>query len=254
VSPLVLRVNTSRQYFASILLPPCAGARTGIHARFRLGGACFPPILFYRIFTHRPVADIGAFAPRNYCAEATIPRPQHGARSSETRGTRSGAVAAVRPSASCGRPAAGERGCAAAAFDLPETVRRFVRPDGRVGYRPRRGWYRRTENNGWRAVDEVRMALSDGLSSGGGGGGAGSAGVPFHHSTSVRREERERRRKQRRREWLVAMYRCGARTGCSACPATCGALNADVRVSGDFRQLVPCRTRHLYSTLDASWQ
>jgi hypothetical protein len=41
----------------------------GIHVRFRLGGAMFPPKIFYKIYTHRPLCDINAFAPRNYSIE-----------------------------------------------------------------------------------------------------------------------------------------------------------------------------------------
>eukprot|EP00794_Sanderia_malayensis_P000090 gene90-694_t len=38
----------------------------GVHVRFRLGGEQFPPSIYYKIFTRRNIADIGAFAPRNY--------------------------------------------------------------------------------------------------------------------------------------------------------------------------------------------
>ncbi|KAL3926683.1 MAG: hypothetical protein SGPRY_003189, partial [Prymnesium sp.] len=37
-----------------------------LHVRFRLGGSQFPPIIYYKLFTHGPVADIGSFAPRDY--------------------------------------------------------------------------------------------------------------------------------------------------------------------------------------------
>ncbi len=39
---------------------------TGLHVRFRLGGAAFPPMLFYKIFTHRPISDVCAYCPRDY--------------------------------------------------------------------------------------------------------------------------------------------------------------------------------------------
>ena len=32
-----------------------ADAASGIHVRFRLGGTVFPPLVFYKIYTHRPV-------------------------------------------------------------------------------------------------------------------------------------------------------------------------------------------------------
>ncbi len=31
-------------------------AAAGLHVRLRLGGSMFPPLVFYKIFTHRPVA------------------------------------------------------------------------------------------------------------------------------------------------------------------------------------------------------
>ncbi|XP_057317624.1 protein MFI-like [Hydractinia symbiolongicarpus] len=41
---------------------------SGTHVRFRLGGAKFPPNIYYKIFTHSHVTDIGSFAPRYYTA------------------------------------------------------------------------------------------------------------------------------------------------------------------------------------------
>jgi hypothetical protein len=42
----------------------------GVHVRFRLGGHIFPPKIYYKIFTHRPLCDLNAFAPRNYANES----------------------------------------------------------------------------------------------------------------------------------------------------------------------------------------
>jgi len=33
-------------------------AAAGTHVRFRLGGAAFPPVIMYKIYTHRPVAGL----------------------------------------------------------------------------------------------------------------------------------------------------------------------------------------------------
>jgi len=41
-------------------------AASNIHLRFRLGGDRFPPLIYYKIFTHGSVIDIGSYAPRNY--------------------------------------------------------------------------------------------------------------------------------------------------------------------------------------------
>ena len=49
-----------------------ADEASGVHVRFRLGGKSWPPTIFYKIFTHRNVADIGAFAPRDYSHEVKV--------------------------------------------------------------------------------------------------------------------------------------------------------------------------------------
>ena len=48
-------------------------AATKIHVRFRLGGGLFPPAIYYKVFTHAPISDIGAFAPRDYTAHKQAP-------------------------------------------------------------------------------------------------------------------------------------------------------------------------------------
>jgi hypothetical protein len=43
-------------------------AASRCHIRFRLGGHKFPPIIYYKIFSHGGIVDINAFAPRDYMA------------------------------------------------------------------------------------------------------------------------------------------------------------------------------------------
>lgn len=62
----------------------------GTHVRFRLGGVIFPPKIYYKIYTHRPLCDVNAFAPRDYTEErgelamvtntktSSIPKSQYG--------------------------------------------------------------------------------------------------------------------------------------------------------------------------------
>ncbi|CAF1216181.1 unnamed protein product [Adineta steineri] len=38
----------------------------GIRIRFRLAGERFPPTIYYKIYTNRPIQDLGAVAPRDY--------------------------------------------------------------------------------------------------------------------------------------------------------------------------------------------
>uniref|UniRef100_A0A7S0RDM8 Uncharacterized protein n=1 Tax=Chlamydomonas leiostraca TaxID=1034604 RepID=A0A7S0RDM8_9CHLO len=151
-----------------------ADAAAGIHVRFRLGGAMFPPLVFYKIFTHRSVTDINAFGPRNYAAEASVP-----AKAVHNKPKR-----AVEPD-----------------FDMAEELREFIRPDGTRGFRSTRGWYARSDNNGWRPIAE--RVLVDGEAD----TGAAKSQPHFHYNPAVRREERIRRAKQRRREWMLKLYR-----------------------------------------------
>ncbi|XP_060129828.1 protein MFI isoform X3 [Zootoca vivipara] len=51
-------------------------AAAGIHIRFRLGGVKFPPCIYYKIFTHRPVVDLCANSPKNYAKLAAKARQQ----------------------------------------------------------------------------------------------------------------------------------------------------------------------------------
>ncbi|KAL3883320.1 hypothetical protein ACJMK2_029595 [Sinanodonta woodiana] len=44
------------------LLDPAAG----IHVKFRLAGERFPPNIYYKIFTHRPIQDLNANSPKDY--------------------------------------------------------------------------------------------------------------------------------------------------------------------------------------------
>jgi hypothetical protein len=176
----------------------------GVHVRFRLGGSCFPPLLFYKIFTHRPVADVGAFGPRNYSCEALLPasalfnKPAPAVKT--TRAAAQPAAVSPGQTTAMHKP----RSCMAAEadFEIPEAYQRFVRPDGSVGTRSMRGWYQRCENNGWRPINEVRMVDSEDQL------GRGAKQRPaFHFAPAERRRERARRRKLRRREWMLSLYR-----------------------------------------------
>ncbi|KAG7526058.1 hypothetical protein JOB18_036181 [Solea senegalensis] len=41
-------------------------AAAGVFIRFRLGGVTFPPNIYYKIFTHRPITDVCASSPKDY--------------------------------------------------------------------------------------------------------------------------------------------------------------------------------------------
>ncbi|KAJ3153418.1 hypothetical protein HDU86_005248 [Geranomyces michiganensis] len=46
-------------------------ASMAIHVRFRLGGASFPPSIFYKVFIHKSLVDMNAFSPRDYTAQSS---------------------------------------------------------------------------------------------------------------------------------------------------------------------------------------
>ncbi|KAM4048314.1 protein MFI isoform 2-T2 [Anomaloglossus baeobatrachus] len=45
-------------------------AATGVHVRFRLGGTRFPPNIYYKLFTHRPIVDMCANSPKDYTKQS----------------------------------------------------------------------------------------------------------------------------------------------------------------------------------------
>ncbi|XP_042316362.1 protein MFI isoform X1 [Sceloporus undulatus] len=49
-------------------------AAAGVHIRFRLGGLKFPPSIYYKIYTHRPIVDVCAYSPRDYAKLAAKTR------------------------------------------------------------------------------------------------------------------------------------------------------------------------------------
>ena len=46
-----------------------ADSSSGLYVRLRLGGASFPPLIYYKVFTTQHVLDIGSFAPRDYALD-----------------------------------------------------------------------------------------------------------------------------------------------------------------------------------------
>ncbi|KAE8627559.1 hypothetical protein XENTR_v10007046 [Xenopus tropicalis] len=55
-------------------------AAAGVHARFRLGGTQFPPNIYYKLFTHRPIVDMCANSPKDYtqnCLKQLLPKQMH---------------------------------------------------------------------------------------------------------------------------------------------------------------------------------
>ncbi|KAE9342185.1 hypothetical protein PF008_g10281 [Phytophthora fragariae] len=152
-------------------------ASMGAQVRFRLGGLALPPTIYYKIFTRKPVCDLGAFSPKDYTVARQAGPLSH---SHEKRRTT------------------------------------FIRV-GNSYYRARqhaedtRLWYRRLENNGWRPVTAkvLAEANADPIAQATGGRHAVSG---FHYSKLVRQQDRERARRHKKRLWMQKLYTQGLLT------------------------------------------
>ncbi|CAM9680818.1 unnamed protein product, partial [Scytosiphon promiscuus] len=222
----------------------------GVHVRFRLGGYTFPPSIYYKVYTHQPVADIGAFAPRAYSEDAKDTPAERWNHPPATGFPEN--------------PQPGQIRVGASYFGAS------VRGTGPQGTK---NWYRRHENNSWRPItiktlssaedDPVTIATAkdaparsasgsagDGgfWSSGGKGGrlhgdGRGSGGKGncsrFHYSKVVREECRVARMKRRKRRWLASMYSAGLVEGASSAEG-----GGDQTTSPSLPRVSQSRERH----------
>jgi hypothetical protein len=157
----------------------------GVHVRFRLGGAVFPPAIYFKIYTHRPLCDVNAFAPRNYVKEK---RPESIAVHNKFDDVNM--ISVRRGTIRVGGTYFGT-----------EISTTNITGDG---------WYRRDENNPWRTISTV--LVTETLT------GAGETipfGLPqpedkrlkpFHYSRLVRTVDVIRERKKRRRQWMLKAY------------------------------------------------
>ncbi|XP_072178530.1 uncharacterized protein [Diadema setosum] len=144
-------------------------AAAGIHIKFRLAGAKFPPNIYYKIFTHRPIIDMCANSPKDYTA---APSKRFAAKDVHNR--------RIAPMP---EPSAGPQGVA-----------------------DKTGWYQRTENNGWRLVSDrlILRADQDPVT-----WDSSKKKVDFPHSRLQRREDVEKKKKRKKLEWMKKMYQDG---------------------------------------------
>ena len=170
------------------------------HVRFRLGGSTFPPMIYYKLFLHGALCDLGAFAPRDYAnttrrkknyikREETSSFPNSNS-SEETKNSFSKAdedmlkLEAIR---------VGKSSYSAQVKNLG--------PDGT------RNWYRRVENNDWRPVAPQTLADLEKPPS-----FLYTVVVskqPQHKSYVLSNDDRRRLQKRKRQQWLRKLYRDG---------------------------------------------
>ncbi len=162
-------------------------ASSKVHVRFRLGGEIFPPTLYYKVFTSAPLCDVGAFAPRDYTREEA---KMMGPEELHNKSVLKQESFPVR-------------------FDASVVVGRSeFEASGVLGDAGTEGWYRRVENNGWRAVtvkatDELGRGDSSEI------GRHVESKTAFHFSKLVRKQDLAATRKKKKREWLRRMYEVG---------------------------------------------
>lgn len=158
---------------------------SGVHVRFRLGGRIFPPKVYFKIYTHRPLCDVNSFAPRNYVNERPADPAQVLNRSS-TLAPRTGMAKAPAQALRVGARYFGA----------------VIKTTSATGTAD---WYRREENNDWRPIAShmfeniaappwYRKAPHT------------TKARPFHFSKLRREDELRKARKKRRRQWMVKAY------------------------------------------------
>lgn len=164
-----------RQLLRSINAPEASLVEpaAGLHIRFRLGGSSFPPILLYKVFTHRPVTDICAFGPRDYAAEAAASKPTAAAAT----------ISHKQPAAAPTQQPAGTSACSSTCSTSNNSSSR---------HKQRAGWYSRDDRNGWRPVIELQQQTRYGMPA------AGSSCSRTFSRTEWRRHVARRSRKHSR--------------------------------------------------------
>ena len=151
----------------------------GVHLRFRLGGYTFPPRIYFKIFTHRAVCDVGAFAPRDYTQESPVDGFQ--------KHVKSGVTLPVLTNIRVG-------------------TKYFGATVSTTAVNATSSWYHRIENNAWRPI--ASEAFEDILTP------PWMKEKPhckppdlFHYSRLRRKDELIKFKKRRKREWMIKAYK-----------------------------------------------
>ena len=180
----------------------------GVHVRFRLGGHIFPPKIYYKIFTHRPLCDLNAFAPRNYANESlTDPASLHLNPQRRDQPAYKGVqdkYAVVSTHMRVG----------GALYDANVTV------DTSAGAGGTRDWYKREDHNFWRpisheATDDPMFETPYKSMSRNGESMFKSKKMKkahYHFSRFKRQEDVLREKKKKKREWMLKAYMFSANT------------------------------------------
>jgi len=158
---------------------------SGAIVRFRLGGNCFPPTIYYKIFTKTAICDVGAFAPRTYTGSQQPSQEFLHSKAVDENGREVVSDAAVR---------VGKKMFAA------KVKGAFPEEDGSSE------WYLRTDRNGWRSVaaktlEDVRDDPVTRKTT--------QYQLPYHYSKLKRSKNKVAERKKAKREWMRKLYGLG---------------------------------------------
>jgi hypothetical protein len=176
---LMLRCINPRE--ASLL-----DSAAGVHIRFRLGGSSFPPVILYKVYTHKPLCDVNAFAPRDYSVSKS-----KGAKY-ENNHSNSGKQKNKRWRTSSNYLQVGN-----ARFET-KYGDSYDDDDG--------SWYQRNDMNNWRPVAAGVLQEADMLPE---QRNLKSLRKRFHYSRQVRKQDKVASQKRKKRQWMMKLYKEG---------------------------------------------
>jgi hypothetical protein len=232
----------------------------GIVLRFRLGGASFPPLIYYKIFTKAPLCDVNAFAPRDYVKTkmyhnaATVNnwknqttnknKEQHMSQldldlGNTTTKIRRGGDGRSKTILKKRRNGGGNRG-GSIRVGRSQFATKYADEDDKEMYDPNNPnedllfAYEREENNGWRSVTlEVLMEADE--EDPNKKKVRKMLGTKFHYSRQVRKEDKMRARKNKKRKWMMKMYQEGlAKERPEVLAAAAGGQHYNTNLEVDF--------------------
>jgi hypothetical protein len=174
---------------------------SGVHVKFRLGGKIFPPKIYFKIFTHRPLCDVNAFAPRDYSQEKPLNDLYVNNRSSVMERYQ----AMKKESSLKGSAIMKKGGNIRIGVKYFETVVTTTNPVGLSN------WYQREDSNNWRPISSVLIEKVETPPWFQDSGVLKRASTKYHSyyhfDKSVRQKDLQTHRRRRKQEWMKKLYK-----------------------------------------------
>jgi len=166
---------------------------SGVHVKFRLGGKIFPPKIYFKIFTHRPLCDVNAFAPRDYIAEKPANELYYHNKSTIIE----------KYNKIQYNNAASKRGNIRIGVKYFNTIIHTTNPNGLAN------WYQRDDQNNWRPIASFlieKVETPPWFQE--------SNKLPtlknhhyYHFDKNIRKTDLQTYRRRRKKEWMMKMYK-----------------------------------------------